>query len=219
MKMDVLEKYSTPEIELVAHRQIPILFNPNKKLSVVPKSDCEIWDAFRSGDEKSYEQMFKCHYTLLLNYGLRFSDSREDVKDYIQLLFSKLWESRENLGANNSIKGYLLASLRRMILRGSKSSVVTFDIANIQSSISLTLSVENLYVSEQRERENCHYISKLLLFLPHRQKEAIYLKYYGGHSFSEIAEIMGITTRVVYKLIYKALDKLSMHVVKNENVN
>ncbi len=44
--------------------------------------------------------------------------------------------------------------------------------------------------------------------LPARQREAIFLRFYGGMEFPEIAAIMAVTPRAVYKLVYKAIDAL-----------
>jgi len=44
--------------------------------------------------------------------------------------------------------------------------------------------------------------------LPARQREVIFLKYYNNLSYEEIAGIMGIEQDSVYKLTYKALEKL-----------
>ena len=175
-------------------------------------SDSSIWSAFKAGDKSAFEFMFRSHYNLLLNYGLKLNHNEADVKDCIQQLFSKLWESRLRLGQNNSIKAYLLASLRRMILRGAKSRVKFLDMGNLAMQFHLNLSVENRFFKNERERIQLEYLNDLLKELPRRQKEAIYLKYYGEHKFAEIADIMGISTRVVYKLIYKAMAKLSEQV-------
>ena len=41
-----------------------------------------------------------------------------------------------------------------------------------------------------------------------QQREMIYLKFYEDFSYEQIADIMGITVKSSYKLLYKALDKL-----------
>lgn len=175
-------------------------------------SDISVWTAFKAGDKSAFEFMFRSHYELLLNYGLKLNRDEDDVKDYIQQLFSKLWESRLRLCQNNSIKGYLLASLRRMMLRGSKKQAKFLEMGSLTAQFHLHLAVENRFFKNERERIQIEYLNELLKSLPRRQKEAIYLKYYGEHRFAEIAEIMGISTRVVYKLVYKAMANLSEQV-------
>lgn len=173
-------------------------------------SEEEIWNAFKEGDKQAYETMFKMNYQVMLNYGLKFNQSQDDVKDCIQQLFMGLWESRLRLGRNNSIKSYLLASLRRMILRRNKRRLSLINIESMNPGFHIESSPETKYIKDQTDQWRVAYVSELINVLPNRQKEALYLKYYGEHSFGEIGVIMGISTRVVYKLIYKALDKLAL---------
>lgn len=178
----------------------------------------DLWIAFKKGDEQAYEFMFKHYYTCLLNYGLKINRDTEEIKDCIQQLFVGLWESRLRLGSNNSIKSYLLASLRRIILRRLKVRFQYINIDQISPSFHVETSVEFKYINQQKEIERAEMLSALIEKLPDRQKEALYLRFYGDHSFSEIAEIMGITTRGVYKLIYKALDHLSMEIAEKKSI-
>jgi RNA polymerase sigma factor (sigma-70 family) len=169
----------------------------------------DLWASFKKGDEEAYETIFKNHYKLLLNYGLRINPDREEIKDCIQQLFTDLWESRQRLGTNSSIKMYLLASLRRSILRKLNASYIYSDIDKINPAFYIETSEESKIIKDQLEMDRVKKLSESIQKLPDRQKEALYLKYYGDQSFPEIAKVMGITTRAVYKLIYKALDHLT----------
>lgn len=180
------------------------------------ESQEELWSAFKGGDSHAYETIFTTHYKQLYNYGLKIHRDREEVKDCIQQLFFEMWRSRERLGPNSSIRSYLLASLRRMILRKIKTWNMHSDLEDLDASFHFESSPEHKNIAFQEERNRVELLTALLAKLPNRQKEALYLKYYGDHSFDEIAEIMGITTRAVYKLVYKALDNLSVELaVKN----
>lgn len=176
----------------------------------------ELWNAFKRGDSRAYEKMFSTHYKQMYNYGLKIHRDEEEVKDCIQQLFFEMWRSRERLGPNSSIKSYLLASLRRMILRKIKASRIHSYIEDVDASFHAESSAEYKNISSEEERARVELLTTLLNKLPDRQKEALYLRFYGDQSFDEIAEVMGITTRAVYKLVYKALDNLAAELaVKN----
>jgi RNA polymerase sigma factor (sigma-70 family) len=175
-------------------------------------SEEDIWTDFKNGDHQAYEFMFKKYYNLLLSYGLKINRNTEETKDCIQQLFAGLWESRQRLGSNNSIRSYLSASLRRIILRRIKDKFQYVNIEDINPGFHTDISAELKYIKSQREIEQVTLLSNLIQGLPDRQKEALYLKYYGDYSFGEIAETMGITTRGVYKLLYKAFDHLAIQI-------
>ena len=145
----------------------------------------------------------------MLNYGLRFQADDEEVKDCIQELFITIWERRESLGPTTSIRNYLLASLRRLILKRMKHQPAHVGLDADTFDVQVELPLEATLILDQSTTEKIELLHQSMEKLPERQKEAVYLKYCGDQSLTEIAAIMGITTRAVYKLIYKALDTLN----------
>lgn len=188
------------------------MLNKDRKEKYVYRSEEDLWKDFKRGDEYAYEFMFKKYYNLLLSYGLRMNRNMEEIKDCIQQLFTGLWESRQRLGSNNSIRSYLSASLRRMILRRLNDKFHYISIDDISPDFHVDISIELKHIRSHVEGTQIRLLTELIHKLPDRQKEALYLKYYNDYSFSEIAETMGITTRGVYKLIAKAVDQLSAEI-------
>lgn len=175
----------------------------------LPQSDADYWESMKEGSEAAFEAIFRIHYEFLFNYGLRLHDDEDEIKDCIQVLFLTIWERRQFLGATTSVRNYLLASLRRLVLKRMKLETSHLKIDPETFHFQVEAPIEATLIRDQSELENSILLQRSLEKLPERQKEAIYLKYYGGQSFGEIAAIMGITTRAVYKLIYKALDSLN----------
>lgn len=175
-----------------------------------------LWDSLKEGSNSAFEKIFRLYYPALLNYGLRFHKDDEEIKDCIQILFLNIWERKQFLAASESVKSYLLASLRRLILKRKKQepSFVELDsdgpdTDNEYSGFNIELSVEVKIIQDQTLRENISILQNAIQNLPDRQKEALYLKFYNEQSFGDIAAVMNISTRAVYKLIYKALDSLN----------
>lgn len=174
-----------------------------------PAGDDQYWESVREGSTLALETIFRAYYEFLFNYGLRFQADEEEVKDCIQELFITIWERRESLGPTTSVRNYLLASLRRLILKRIKQQPIHVEIDVDIFDVQVELPHEATLILDQATAEKIERLHQSMEKLPERQKEAVYLKYYGDQSFAEIAAIMGITTRAVYKLIYKALDTLN----------
>jgi len=175
-----------------------------------------LWNLLKEGNDVAFEKIFKLYYPSLLNYGLRFNKDEEEIKDCIQILFLTIWERKQFLGSLESIRNYLLASLRRLILKRKKTTPLFVglesgdaDSESDESSFHIELSVEVKMIQDQTLRENIAFLQNAIQNLPDRQKEALYLKFYNNQSFADIAAVMDISTRAVYKLIYKALDALN----------
>lgn len=174
-----------------------------------PESDATHWEAVKGGSTDAFETIFRTYYEFLFNYGLRFQADEDEVKDCIQVLFLTIWERRQHLGTTTSVRNYLLASLRRLILKRIKLQPTRVEIQEDRFDFQVELPLETALILDETTTENLALLHHSLENLPERQKEAVYLKYYGDQSFAEIAAIMDITTRAVYKLIYKALDSLN----------
>jgi RNA polymerase sigma factor (sigma-70 family) len=174
-----------------------------------PSGETPLWNSLRAGSRQAFEQIFKLYYPSLLHYGLRFNKDDEEVKDCIQILFMNIWERRAFLGNSDSIRNYLLASLRRLILKRAKTNPAMVELDQEDMLFNVELSVETKMIHDQTLRENVMSLQNAIQSLPARQKEALYLRFYDNQSFGEIALIMNISTRAVYKLIYKALDALN----------
>ena len=168
-----------------------------------------LWNSLKEGSYTAFEKIFKSYYPSLLSYGLRFNKDEEEIKDCIQILFLNIWERKEFLGSSDSIRNYLLASLRRLILKRIKKSIPFVELDFDDANFHIELSFESQMIHDQTLRENIIFLQNAIQNLPDRQKEALYLKFYNDQSFADIAAVMNITTRAVYKLIYKALDSLN----------
>ncbi len=173
----------------------------------------ELWESFRQGNEGAFEDIFRQYYPVLFNYGMRITRNEAEAKDCVQSLFLQIWERREFLGPTTSARNYLLASFRRSILKriGEPHLLYADDFPDFQ----VELSIESSLIRSQTELENARLLKMAFERLPARQKEAIFLRFYEEQDFHEIARIMNISTRAVYKLIYKGLDNLQSYLGTN----
>ncbi len=165
-----------------------------------------LWESLRSGNIRAYERVFQLYYPVLFRYGIKFSRTEDEVKDCIQSLFLQIWERRSFLGPTTSVKNYLLASLRRLLHKNSDSQDTSLSLTT--HDFQVELSAESKLIAKQTEIGRMELVRKAFENLPPRQKEAIYLRFYDDQDFNEIANIMGITVRASYKLIYKGLDAM-----------
>ena len=70
------------------------------------------------------------------------------------------------------------------------------------------LHMEDKIINDEVTMIRVNEIRMELNLLPKRQKEAIYLRYYEGMSYTEISEVMNLEQSSSYKIIYKAIDAL-----------
>jgi len=166
------------------------------------------WNSFRRGDWDAYAKLYDRYYSLLNNYGYKFTRDVSLIEDTVHDLFVKLWNNKANLGNPESVKNYLYKSLRSILFRKLKWQSKFTAMPDDGYSFSFEVSHDNRLILQEEELQLQKNIKDILSKLPARQQEIVYLRFYENLSYEEIAEIMSITISSVYKMWYKALENL-----------
>ncbi|XHR92143.1 RNA polymerase sigma factor [Mucilaginibacter sp. UC70_90] len=168
-----------------------------------------VWLAFKEGSWDAYTQLYNRHFKILNNYGHKFTRDINVIEDAIHDLFIRLWTNRVGLGTPVSVKNYLFKSLRSIIFRKLQSKSRFVDLEDeAEHNFPFEISFDQQLIADEEEQELQKKIKFHVKALPARQQEIIYLRFYEGLSYDEIADIMGINISSAYKLIYKAFDNL-----------
>jgi RNA polymerase sigma factor (sigma-70 family) len=173
-------------------------------------NDALIWDKFREGNANAFEIIYERNIRVLANYGRRMCPDDEMVKDAIQDMFVDVWRNRANLGSTNSIKYYLIKAYRRNLIK-KINAAKRFEEHKESSSYfdgSFQHSHDFAIVEAEMEEEQLFQLNALIEALPTRQKEALFLRFYGGLNYTEISETMGINQQSAHNMVFRALGAL-----------
>lgn len=167
------------------------------------------WDSFKSGNWEAYVRLYDTHFKSLNNYGYKFSRDVNLIEDAVHDLFVNLWSKKEQLGSPVSVKNYLYKSLRNLLFRKMKNQQ---RFSNIETDddypFNFEVAFDTLIIEDESEKALQKKIKTAIQTLPARQQEIVYLRFYEGLSYEEIADIMGLNINSAYKLLYKAIAKL-----------
>lgn len=170
----------------------------------------QLWEQFRRGDSSAFEQIYFQHVNRLYDYGVRITTDTALVEDCIQDLFSHLWEKREQLKSVVSLRSYLLVSIRRRIIRklsqGSRTSLHSYEEQPLHSP---AFSPD---IPREVSDETLLFLTEAFSKLSDKQKEVLYLRFYNQLSYEEIAEVMSVQVKAVYKLTARAIHGLRSHI-------
>lgn len=167
----------------------------------------KIWDEFRAGSIAAFEKLYDFYSTQLYRYGRNFSNEEEIIEDCIQELFTGLWEKKERIGATTSVRFYLLRSMRRMLHRRLQQEIKNSSFPE-DTSFEMESSPEQVFILTESDRKLQGCLLRALNGLTARQREVIFLRYYQGLSFDEIAEITDFSKKTAYNLVFIALGTL-----------
>lgn len=167
--------------------------------------DILIWQAFKQGDKKAFEQIYSNYFKILGNYGLRLNPNKDLVEDAIHDVFIDLWRRREYLGEVENVKFYLFQAVRHQFSRNIQKDIFegSEDVNNFLDYLG-TLSLEQLTIDDESNYHKKLRIQQAMNNLSNRQAEVVHLRFYQGWSLDETAEIMQLPKQVVKNLLSKS---------------
>ena len=166
------------------------------------------WEAFRNGSKEAYATIFRRFYPALVNYGRKFCDGQEVVEDCAQEQLLQFWMMRHKLGSVQQLPCYLFVSFRNQLFKNIRSArrmtVETIDAPEFE----FELSADQMMINEEHIYEQSISLRNAMKQLTGRQKEALFFRFYENMSYEEIATVLDISTKALYKLMARSLSEL-----------
>ncbi|GAB3549220.1 RNA polymerase sigma factor [Spirosoma fluminis] len=171
--------------------------------------DHVLWQAYRAGDRQALGLLVERYYGVLKHYGLKFMVGETVVEDCIQELFLQLWQNRLQINETDSVRHYLLKSIRHHILQHLREQKrLSYEELDWDTSVAEDIDSETLLIRQESLRSMTKMIQDQLTALPVREREALYLRYYENLPIPEIADVMNVNRQSVSNFLQKALNKL-----------
>lgn len=157
----------------------------------------------KEGDKSCYEDLFKSLYAHLCNFAFQFLKEKAASEEIVQDIFFKLWEKREELNINSSVKSYLFSSVRNQCLNQIKHLEVrdNYKVHNEQQ-IKYSEQQEHDIAVESELQEK---INITISSLPPERQKIFKLSRYEGKKYKEIAEELSLSVKTVEAQMSKAL--------------
>jgi len=176
---------------------------PADTFNNISEHELRLWDEFRAGNEAAFAALVKRYSNTLFTYGYQICRDRDLVKDCIQEVCLELWNRRGRISAVNSVKWYLIKSIRTRIFK-DRSKWRTNEMVDDDYMFIVEFNIESQLVLETETLEFISRVKTVINGLPARQREIIYLRFYENLSFDQICEVMNISKQSVHNLLQKA---------------
>lgn len=173
------------------------------------KSHPELVKKLIIGDEETYISLFREYYVALCSYARRYVGRKDVAEEIVSDTFLKIWENKETLRINTSIKSYLFQAVCNnslYYLRKLKKDLVLDDFFQSTESENIGFALVAEDIDEQSlTMDNIHSkIVEAVNLLPEQQQRAFRLKRFEGKKNKEVAEIMGLSIKTVEMHLSKA---------------
>jgi len=163
-----------------------------------------------------FEELFQLYYRQLLVYAYKFVDDRYTAEDIVQEVFLTLWNKREELDFEESIKPYLYKLTYNKSINYINSFAVRQRIENsedIDFKLSMEISdgdpYETLLLKDITEL-----IDTYIDTFPPQRKKVFLLSRKDGLKYKEIAAMFDISEKAVEKHISKALTDIRQYLIE-----
>ena len=193
---------ATPHFDLLKSKSVSSV----KEGSV---NDEVLWSSFKKGNELALSMLYKKYVRRLYDYGMNSSKDHDMVLDCLQELFLRLWNKRETLSNISAVKPYLYKSFRRLLIHQivEQRKLLRF-LAEQATAFEFTISIESTLIEDELSAERIKKLNTGIQSLTKGQREVIYLKFFSGLTYREIAEITEMQVDSVYNQVSKTIELL-----------
>lgn len=168
--------------------------------------DKVLWHDLKAGDKSCFNQLFRKYYSGLYYYGLKIFPDPDFVKECIQEVFIRVWETRKSLADVKNVKAYLIVSVRRMILTQKEKNKGKQNLEIGQAeNYSFFFDVNEFEKHEEISDEIRQVLLTAINSLTKNQREMIMLFFYHELTYPEIAQILEISIPAARNLMYRTL--------------
>jgi RNA polymerase sigma factor (sigma-70 family) len=194
--------------------------SPQRIMASHPQPDDRVlWQQFKGGDEAAFAAVYRQHLQTLFRYGMSLRPDEDFVRDCLHDVFVEVWTKRERLGDTDSIKFYLIKSLKNRIFNQveKQQRLAPVDSAlgynPVETTAHATHSAEDELIHNQDEIHRLDRLARCLDRLPPRQREAVQLRYFEGLDYRQVAEVLAVSQQSAYNLIFRALEELRKYLL------
>lgn len=170
--------------------------------------ESKIWENFKAGDQSALSYVYFQYFHSMFQYGIRFKDDPEFIKDCIQDVFFKLIQAREKLSMTENIRFYLFRALKNAIYKEiDKRKKIEF-VNFVPLKFDAPFALEEEIAEKENASKNEKALQKAFNELSDRQREIIYLRFECGMEYNQICDIMQLKHDSARKLLFRAIKSL-----------
>jgi RNA polymerase sigma-70 factor, ECF subfamily len=174
-------------------------------------------EGIRDSDRRSFDDLFRAMYPRLVRFVFKITQDWNASCDITQDVFVMLWQQRNTLDPDRSVRAWLFRSVRNRAYNYQRDRREIADPQALESLSDDSRASDELYGEEWNSDSSLEngQISRLqrkilewIEDLPERQREAFELSRYEGLYHQEIAGVMQVSVKTVNNHLTAALKTL-----------
>jgi RNA polymerase sigma factor (sigma-70 family) len=185
------------------------IVRPVNTVSSTGPTDASLVARIAVGDDRALQMVYERHSPLVYGLARRVTASTAHAEEITQEVFVYLWQNPDRFDAERgSLRAFLGAvthrrsvdEVRRNTRRTAREDRVGGDVT----------SLETFEIGDGLERsQTAERVRAAVSSLPDQQREAVLLAYFGGYTFRQVAEQLGIPEGTAKSRLRLGLSKLA----------
>jgi len=165
------------------------------------------FEHIKDGDRQAFRVVFEKYYVRLHRFIWGYVHSKTVAEGIVQDLFTTLWEKREEIEIEHSIKAYLFRAARNKSIDWLRHEKVKDEWREEKKK--LNQQKEHPDLSKRlHDKRMLAEVKQAISEMPERRREVFMLSRYEDMTYNEIAELLDISSSTVETHMSKALDEL-----------
>lgn len=164
-----------------------------------------VLSGIKEGNRDAFSLLFHSYYTDLVLFCGNFIKEKDACEDIVQSIFLKLWNDRQHIQIETSLKSYLLRAVRNSCLDEFRhQEIVRQYESDYKYSALDTYDTDNYILYSDLH----DHLLRALKQVPDLYREAFELNRFEGLKYREIAERLNVSERTVEVRVSKTLELL-----------
>lgn len=160
----------------------------------------------QEGSEKAYKELFLKYYSPLTEYASHYILDSE-AEELVQDLMLFLWESKENIIIESSLKSYLFIAVKHRCLNAIKKKLYHEQVHNLlYEKLKEQFESPDYYMLNELSTQ----IERAIEELPENYRETFKLSRFADLSNAQIAEQLSVSVKTVEYRMTQSLKILRM---------
>ncbi|MEQ9467529.1 MAG: RNA polymerase sigma-70 factor [Ekhidna sp.] len=169
-------------------------------------NDLLLFQQVKSNDFSAYEVIFKRYYKELYRFAFTYVRDATIAEEMAQEVFLYMWEKRDNIEIQTTLKTYLYSAVKNKCLNYIKLELPRQQSMADVSEVMLSVSMPR---KDEGENERLkQYIQSAIDALPKKCRKIFILSRNAGMTYEEIAEELDLSKKTVENQMGIALKKL-----------
>ena len=150
-----------------------------------------------------FEQLYDMYYNCVYRYIFVSVKNKWNAEDIIATVFTKIYENKDKITDVETSKNWIFKIAHNAIIDFYRKNSKIIPIESFLDRGDEDFGYENIVIRDEFDG-----IKKIIDTLPEDTKRMLYLRFYGGLKFREIAEAVDITESTVKSTISRAIKKI-----------